>query len=40
MKLEGHQKRLAIYTGGADRHGHIPLASEIVRYVGCTRGGS
>jgi PII-like signaling protein len=30
MKLEGHQKRLTIFIGEADRHGHVPLATEIV----------
>jgi uncharacterized protein len=30
MKLEGHQKRLTIFIGEADRHGHTPLATEIV----------
>jgi PII-like signaling protein len=31
MKLEGHQQRLTIYIGESDRHGHTPLATEIVR---------
>ena len=31
MKLEGHQKRLTIYIGESDRHGHTPLATEIVQ---------
>jgi PII-like signaling protein len=31
MKLEGHQKRLSIFIGESDRHGHTPLATEIVR---------
>ena len=31
MKLEGHQKRLTIFVGEADRHGHTPLATEIVQ---------
>jgi PII-like signaling protein len=31
MKLEGHQKRLTIFIGEADRHGHTPLATEIVQ---------
>jgi PII-like signaling protein len=30
MKLEGHQKRLTVYIGESDRHGHAPLATEIV----------
>jgi PII-like signaling protein len=30
MKLEGRQKRLTIFIGEADRHGHTPLATEIV----------
>jgi uncharacterized protein len=30
MKLEGQQKRLTIFIGEADRHGHHPLATEIV----------
>jgi PII-like signaling protein len=30
MKLEGHQKRLTIFIGESDRHGHTPLATEIV----------
>ncbi len=30
MKLEGHQKRLTIFIGEADQHGHTPLATEIV----------
>jgi uncharacterized protein len=30
MKLEGKQQRLTIYIGEADRHGHTPLATEIV----------
>jgi PII-like signaling protein len=30
MKLEGHQKRLTIFIGEADHHGHTPLATEIV----------
>jgi uncharacterized protein len=30
MKLEGQQKRLTIFIGEADRHGHTPLATEIV----------
>ena len=31
MKLEGHQRRLTIFIGEADHHGHTPLATEIVR---------
>jgi hypothetical protein len=31
MKLEGRQQRLTIYIGEADRHGHTPLATEIVQ---------
>jgi PII-like signaling protein len=31
MKLEGRQKRLTIFIGEADRHGHTPLATEIVQ---------
>jgi hypothetical protein len=31
MKLEGHQQRLTIYVGESDRHGHSPLATEIVQ---------
>lgn len=31
MKLEGHHKRLTIFVGEADRHGHTPLAIEIVQ---------
>ena len=31
MKLEGHQKRLTIFLGESDRHGHTPLATEIVQ---------
>jgi PII-like signaling protein len=30
MKLEGHQRRLTIFVGESDRHGHTPLATEIV----------
>ncbi len=29
MKLEGPQKRLTVYVGESDRHGHTPLATEI-----------
>jgi uncharacterized protein len=42
MKLEGHQKRLTIFVGESDRHGHTPLATEIVQrahragLAGCT----
>jgi hypothetical protein len=31
VKLEGHQKRLTIFVGESDHHGHTPLAMEIVR---------
>ena len=31
MKLEGHQKRLTIFVGESDHHGHTPLATEIVQ---------
>jgi Uncharacterized conserved protein len=31
MRLEGHQKRLTILLGESDRHGHTPLATEIVQ---------
>jgi len=31
MKLEGRKQRLTIYVGESDRHGHTPLATEIVR---------
>ena len=31
MRLEGHQKRLTIFVGESDHHGHTPLATEIVR---------
>lgn len=31
MKLEGQQRRLTIYIGESDRHGHTPLATEIVQ---------
>ncbi|HEX2850951.1 MAG TPA: DUF190 domain-containing protein [Acidimicrobiales bacterium] len=31
MKLEGHQKRLTIFIGESDHHGHTPLATEIVQ---------
>ncbi|MEO5680452.1 MAG: DUF190 domain-containing protein [Acidimicrobiales bacterium] len=30
MRLEGRQQRLTIYIGESDRHGHTPLATEIV----------
>ncbi len=30
MKLDGHQKRLTIFIGESDHHGHTPLATEIV----------
>jgi uncharacterized protein len=31
MRLEGQQKRLTIFIGESDRHGHTPLATEIVQ---------
>jgi len=31
MKLEGHQKRLTVFIGESDHHGHTPLATEIVQ---------
>lgn len=31
MKLEGQQKRLTIFIGESDRHGHTPLATEIMQ---------
>lgn len=31
MRLEGPGKRLTIYVGESDRHGHTPLATEIVQ---------
>jgi hypothetical protein len=31
MRLEGPQQRLTIYIGESDRHGHTPLATEIVQ---------
>ncbi len=31
MKLEGRQRRLSIFIGESDRHGHTPLATEIVQ---------
>ncbi len=31
MELEGHHKRLTIFIGESDRHGHSPLATEIVQ---------
>jgi PII-like signaling protein len=30
MELSGHQKRLTIFVSESDRHGHTPLATEIV----------
>lgn len=30
MKLEGRQKRLTVLVGESDRHGHTPLATELV----------
>jgi hypothetical protein len=31
VKLEGPQQRLTIYIGESDRHGHTPLATEILQ---------
>ena len=31
MRLEGPQQRLTVYIGESDRHGHTPLATEIVQ---------
>jgi PII-like signaling protein len=31
MKLEGTQRRLTIFIGESDHHGHTPLATEIVQ---------
>lgn len=31
IRLEGQQQRLTIYIGESDRHGHTPLATEIVQ---------
>ena len=31
MRLEGSQKRLTIFVGESDRHGHTPLATEIMQ---------
>jgi PII-like signaling protein len=31
VKLEGRQRRLSIFIGESDRHGHTPLATEIVQ---------
>jgi PII-like signaling protein len=31
MRLEGTQQRLTIYISESDRHGHTPLATEIVQ---------
>ena len=31
MRLEGHQRRLTIFVGESDHHGHTPLATEIVQ---------
>jgi PII-like signaling protein len=31
MELSGHQKRLTIFVSESDRHGHTPLATEIVQ---------
>ncbi|HWS44991.1 MAG TPA: DUF190 domain-containing protein [Acidimicrobiia bacterium] len=30
MQLEGEARRLTIFIGESDRHGHTPLATEIV----------
>lgn len=30
MRLEGHHRRLTIFIGESDHHGHTPLATEIV----------
>ena len=31
MKLDGQQRRLTIFIGESDHHGHTPLATEIVQ---------
>jgi PII-like signaling protein len=31
VKLDGYQKRLTIFIGESDHHGHTPLATEIVQ---------
>lgn len=31
MRLEGRQRRLTIFIGESDHHGHTPLATEIVQ---------
>ncbi len=31
MELSGHHKRLTVFVGESDRHGHTPLATEIVQ---------
>ena len=31
MNLEGRQRRLSIFIGESDHHGHTPMATEIVR---------
>jgi len=31
MRLEGAQKRLTVFVGESDRHGHTPLATEIMQ---------
>ena len=31
IELEGTQRRLTIFIGESDRHGHTPLATEIVQ---------
>lgn len=30
MNLEGHHKRVTVFIGESDSHGHTPLATEIV----------
>lgn len=36
MSLEGRQQRLTIFVGESDRHGHTPLATEIVQRAHAT----
>ena len=36
MRLEGAHKRLTIFVGESDRHGHTPLATEIVQRAHAT----
>jgi hypothetical protein len=31
MRLAGAQKRLTVFVGESDRHGHTPLATEIMQ---------